>query len=297
MDKSIAVITRTKNRTFLLRRAIESVISQSYSNWVHVIVNDGGNSDEVKALVASYAAQYKGRLVLVHNEQSVGMEAASNIGIRSSVSDYIVIHDDDDSWAPNFLSEMIIYLTANQTLRGAVCWTTVINEEIVGLQAVEKSRLNFNGHLRHCISLVSLVRANQFPPISFLFERRVAEQIGFFDEALPVLGDWDFNVRFMNLFDIGVCEKHLCFYHLRPKVSGGSLGNSVIAGNDLHGKFNLILRNRYLRNGDSRYDNIRELAISIYSTEGIGCHGNKFVELLKKLMPTWFKNIVKKVIA
>ena len=46
----VAIITRTKNRCLLLRRAIESVLAQSFADWTHVIVNDGGNRYEVDLL-------------------------------------------------------------------------------------------------------------------------------------------------------------------------------------------------------------------------------------------------------
>ena len=48
----VAVITRTKDRPILLRRAIESVLRQSFGEWVHVIINDGGNPSTVDFLVA-----------------------------------------------------------------------------------------------------------------------------------------------------------------------------------------------------------------------------------------------------
>ncbi len=40
---SVTVITRTKNRTLLLERAIKSVLAQTREDWTHVIVNDGGD--------------------------------------------------------------------------------------------------------------------------------------------------------------------------------------------------------------------------------------------------------------
>ena len=45
---------------------------------------------------------------------------------------------------------------------------------------------------------------NQYSPISFLFRRSCYEKISGFDESLPVLGDWDFNLRFLLKYDIGI---------------------------------------------------------------------------------------------
>ena len=100
-----------------------------------MIVNDGGDQSAVESLVKCYDGQYRNRLLLVHNHDSLGMEAASNIGIRASNSTYLVIHDDDDSWRPSFLAKMIGYLEDNRTVKnfgGVVCYAELVHEQIVG---------------------------------------------------------------------------------------------------------------------------------------------------------------------
>ena len=47
-EYKIAIITRTKNRPLLLRRAINSVLKQTLKDWIMVIVNDGGSKEEVE---------------------------------------------------------------------------------------------------------------------------------------------------------------------------------------------------------------------------------------------------------
>ena len=91
---SVAVITRTKDRTVLLRRAIESVIRQTFGDWVHVIVNDGGNSHELDLLVNEYASRYRGRAKVIH--------LAENVGIRFELvpSSIFVTDVDIDSSSP-----------------------------------------------------------------------------------------------------------------------------------------------------------------------------------------------------
>jgi glycosyltransferase involved in cell wall biosynthesis len=80
---SVSIITRTKDRPLLLERAIKSVLNQTYSEWIHVVVNDGGDAKSVQSLLDQYRTQYAGRLCLVTNNRSLGMEAASNVGLRS----------------------------------------------------------------------------------------------------------------------------------------------------------------------------------------------------------------------
>ena len=89
-----AVITRTKDSVLLLERAINSVLYQTFTNWTHVIVNGGGNRTVLNELLSKYEAHYAGRLQVISHEVPLGMEAASNVGIKKSDSKYLLIHDD-----------------------------------------------------------------------------------------------------------------------------------------------------------------------------------------------------------
>ncbi len=250
--KRIAIITRTKNRNVLLRRAIESVLSQTYSDWLHVIVNDGGGPASVDELVHSYTDRYQGRFKVIHNLQSLGMEAASNIGIRSSSSEFIVIHDDDDSWHPTFLERAITFLDSpqpklNTPIAGVVAYSTRILEEFDGNEVKIVASEPFNTWMTS-ISLYRLASSNVFPPISFVFARSATESVGLFREDLPVLGDWDFHLRFAARYEIGLIKEELANYHHRVSIQSGDYGNSVFAGNDKHRHYEQLLRNELLRN-------------------------------------------------
>jgi hypothetical protein len=58
---------------------------------------------------------------------------------------------------------------------------------------------------------------NFFPPIAFVFRREVLERIGGFNETLPVLGDWFFNLEFLLEDDIAVLPEPLARYHHRDR--------------------------------------------------------------------------------
>jgi len=244
----VAVITRTKDRGILLERAIKSVHQQTMEDFVHVIVNDGGDTKVVEDLVEKYKKIIKDRVKIIHNPSSLGMEAASNKAIKSVDSVYVAIHDDDDSWHPDFLKETTGYLdTNNKKEMGAIVITDKIDEEIVGSAVQELRRERWMPNLR-TLSLYDLCLDNFAVPISFIYRREVYDKIGYYDESLPVCGDWDFTLRFMRLYNIKLLrtEYALAYYHHRPKA-GGVLGNSVFAGANLHEEYNTILANKYLR--------------------------------------------------
>ncbi|GLQ50376.1 glycosyltransferase family 2 protein [Dyella flava] len=247
MSTLTAIITRTKNRPLLLKRAIYSVLNQTQENWTHIIVNDGGDSAPVEALGRENAKKYNGRLKIIHNNRSHGMEAASNIGIAQSHSDYILIHDDDDSLNERFLEKTMAYIDnpPYPTIHGVATLTLQIDEKVEGDLVSKVSEKQFRA-LGGCLSAAQIAEVNQIPPISFLFRRQAYTVVGPFDESLPVLGDWDFLLRFIAKFDVGVIPEALANYHVRS-ASSGIMANSVIDKSNHFALYEGIVRNRMLR--------------------------------------------------
>ncbi|WP_164885907.1 glycosyltransferase family 2 protein [Paenirhodobacter populi] len=247
---TVAVITRTKNRPLLLRRAAESIARQTYENLLWVVVNDGGDEEAVTQVIEACSIDRR-RVRLVSHEKSLGMEAASNAGIRSIESDYIVIHDDDDSLHPDFLAKTVDYLesTAGQRYGGVVTGTEYVSEEIRGDQIIEHGRMPYMDWVRN-VQLSEMLVGNFFAPIAFVYRRAVYDAIGGYNEALPVLGDWYFNLEFLARADIKALPDKLAYYHHRDRgVSSrqGIYSNSVIGGQDKHEEFASVCRNMFIR--------------------------------------------------
>lgn len=244
----VAVVTRTKNRPLLLRRAIESVLGQTHQDWVHVIVNDGGDPAPVEALTAEYRDRYADRLTVVHNPESLGMEAASNVGVRATDSTFVTIHDDDDAWHPEFLAKTLPAIAAwpGPDCRGAVAYSERVVERIEGDRTVELFRDSFNSWMQ-TIEIYRLAASNTFPPISFVFRRDALDEIGLFDESLPVLGDWDFHLRFLLHFEIALVREHLAYYYHREQTDSSTYGNTVTAGVERHNLYRSLLVNKWTR--------------------------------------------------
>lgn len=246
--KQVAIITRTKDRPILLKRALMSVKQQKYKDYVWVIVNDGGEHKDVDQIV-NEAKQEGIDVIVIHNEESFGMEAASNIGIKNSKSKYIVIHDDDDSWDERFLEVTIDFLEQedNECYKGVVTQCYRIDEEIIDNKSCKMIRKYLFNNDLELIYFADMIRHNLYPPISFLYKREVYDQIGQYNEELPVLGDWDFNLKFMLYADIGVIEEPLANYHHRIQNNTVAYGNSVIQGINKHRKYDNLIRNKLLR--------------------------------------------------
>ncbi len=247
MQHKVAVITRARLSPRMLVRASKSVSSQTMKDFLWVIVNDGGDPAPVDRIVQAAGASGIG-VHVVHNEQSRGMEAASNLGVRASRSDYVVIHDDDDSWHPDFLASAVRSLDEHPEWIGVSTHTMRVTERL------DRDRITFLRQEPHqpvlsAVHLADMLRSNLFPPISFLYRRLIYEKLEGYDETMKVFGDWDFNLRALLIGDIGVVAKQLANYHVREKLhrNGSGLCQFHIAHLSDHILADAAYRNRWLR--------------------------------------------------
>src|SRR5690606_2349689 len=117
----VAVITRTKDRPIFLARAIASVGHQTYNDYIPVIVNDGGREAEIEELISSQPEDVQAKIKLFHRPQSSNApDTIFNESIDKVDSEYVAIHDDDDTWHEDFLLKTTSYLDENKHLAGVV---------------------------------------------------------------------------------------------------------------------------------------------------------------------------------
>lgn len=241
----VAIIVRTKDRPVLLRRAVADVLAQTYTAWHLCIVNDVGDPAKVDAVVAGFGDRLEGRVQVLHRSTSAGMEDASNAGLDATASEFVAIHDDDDTWAPEFLARTVAHLDAHPADSGVVVRTDIVLERLEGDAVTELGRESFWPDLP-AISLADLLRTNRFVPISLLYRRAVHDTVGTYRTDLPVVGDWDFHLRLLAHFDVGLIKEVLAFWHQRPAAAGNA-SNSVLAGADLHDRYDLFVRDEHLK--------------------------------------------------
>jgi glycosyltransferase involved in cell wall biosynthesis len=90
----VSIILPTRNRSALLRRAVESVQRQSCGSWELLIVDDG-STDDTPRLMEEFSADPRVRAI--RQAESGGASGARNRGIEQlGGSCYLAFLDDDD---------------------------------------------------------------------------------------------------------------------------------------------------------------------------------------------------------
>lgn len=98
----ISVIVPVYNVEKFLFKCIDSICSQTYSDWELILVDDG-SKDESKDICDRYARQ-DDRIKVIHKENG-GVSSARNVGLKRAKGEYICFIDSDDWVAPTFLED------------------------------------------------------------------------------------------------------------------------------------------------------------------------------------------------
>ncbi|GAJ16728.1 unnamed protein product, partial [marine sediment metagenome] len=104
-DIKVSVIITTYNRFNLAKRAINSVLLQTYKPLEIIVVEDGSNSGIDKWLEnkdVKYVRRFKNK----------GTSAARNTGIKLAAGNFIAFLDDDDVWKPERLEKQVKLLNS-----------------------------------------------------------------------------------------------------------------------------------------------------------------------------------------
>ena len=99
----VSVIIPLYNKAPYVAKAIQSVLSQTFTDYELIIVDDGSKDDS--AIVARKAIEGHGHCRLL-GQENAGVSMARNNGVAASQGGFLCFLDADDWWEPTFLEEM-----------------------------------------------------------------------------------------------------------------------------------------------------------------------------------------------
>jgi glycosyltransferase involved in cell wall biosynthesis len=214
----VSVVLPTYNRADLLRRAIDSVLRQRFSDFELIVVDDASR-DDTWDLVKSISDS---RLQILRHVQNRGAAAARNTGIAASRGEFIAFQDSDDEWLPEKLGQQLKLIRSLPEKVGLI-YSSFIRVNGQHHQIVPSrfrqmlSRLplpawNLSG------SMVSALSKGNFITTSAVMVRKTwLESSGHFDESLPRLQDWDLWLRMAQCCLFSFIRTPLLFHHATPE--------------------------------------------------------------------------------
>jgi glycosyltransferase involved in cell wall biosynthesis len=192
----VSVIVPTYNRLPKVRESIDSVLKQTYRDFELWVVDDGSTDGTGQAL------KVFGNKIKYVSQANRGVSAARNLGLRVSRGKHVAFLDSDDLWEPRKLEIQVRCMEANPQF--PLCYTdeTWIRR---GVRVnPRKKHAKYSGWIfERCLPLCII------SPSSALMKRTLFEEIGGFDENLPVCEDYDFWLRVTRRYPVLFIDEKL----------------------------------------------------------------------------------------
>ncbi len=187
----VSVIVPTYNRADMVKRAIQSILDQSFDNYEILIIDDASTDNTEETI----KKMDNDKIVYVGLEKNVGQCRARNIGIRKAKGKYIGFLDSDDEWMPTKLEKQLrIFNQTDDPDLGAVYTGYLEIDEIKKKHAVKNG--NFRKGKLYKDFLSGFCPAT---PTMFLVKKEALDKVEGFDENLPTFVDYDLWLRIAKL--------------------------------------------------------------------------------------------------
>ena len=200
----ISIIIPVYNTEKYIRKCLDSIIVQTYTNWEAILVNDG-STDSSGAICDEYTNKDT-RFKVIHKENG-GVSSARQTGLENTTGDY-VIHCDPDDWVePDMLKEMLLCATA-QDADMVICDFFEENKE----KSVYCSQKLHNPTSAKEVQALIINDELHGSCCNKLIRKSCIEGIGFFPQNISLCEDELFNIRVLNK-DLKVVYLPNAFYH------------------------------------------------------------------------------------
>ncbi|MBS0185060.1 MAG: glycosyltransferase [Proteobacteria bacterium] len=257
----ISVIVTTFNRKEFLKKTLNSILSQTYSN-LEILVIDDGSSDNTHSVVEKFSDN---RLQFHTIKHSGRPAVPRNYGIKKSKGNFIAFCDDDDIWEADKISLQIKAFQDNPSIK--LCYTnsSYIDENDLVLS------FPYNSSKDKITTFKDQLYQNKVTFSSLMIHRDVVQAGHYFDERLSLKASEDF------LFITKIVAKYPIYYLNLPLIKYRVHQNGIS-----HNRTNIKkLVIYYFRLTRCFYNLLKEDYISIIKFFHLSCY--HFIQVNKQI--------------
>lgn len=198
----VSIIVNCYNGEKYLKKALDSIVAQTYNNW-EVIFWDDRSSDSSKEILQSYKEK---RFKYFRSDIKKPLYHLRNDAIEHSSGEIIGFLDSDDWWLPEKLEKQIYHFNDDQV--GIVYSRYYIYNDKTKKKIVNQ-KIAPSGFIRK-----KLLDKYYVGILTTLIRKKTFLEHGKFNEYYHVIGDYEFNLRVSNkIKHVGVHEL-LAYYRL-----------------------------------------------------------------------------------
>lgn len=184
----VSVILPTWNRLPLLRKAVDSVLAQTHRDFELIVVDDG-STDGTRDYLESIEDPRVRPIGLEHRGD---LTSARSAGLCHARGEWVAFLDSDDLWLPEKLTLQLQRLAMHPECRWSYTGYLLVDAD----ERLLPERSALLGHpISGCI-LEPLLKFEVAVAVqAMLVQRSLIDEIGGFDEAIPIRSDYDFTLR------------------------------------------------------------------------------------------------------
>ena len=192
-----SVIVPTFNRKNLLKKAVDSVLNQTFHDFELIIIDDG-SADGTNKLIGSYDDS---RIKYIYQDNA-GVSSARNSGLSIASGTFVAFLDSDDFWVPEKLEKT--HENIQRFPRISIFHTEEIwyrNGKLLNQKKKHKkpSGLVYTNALALCCISISTA----------VIKKDVFESVGCFDENMEACEDYDFWLRVTHKYEVKLIPEKL----------------------------------------------------------------------------------------
>ncbi|OOR90184.1 hypothetical protein B0181_04730 [Moraxella caviae] len=212
----VSIVIPYYNCAKYILETLDSIKSQTYTNYEIIIVNDGSNPSDTQFIENVLKTESKIKYIYQENQ---GVSAARNAGGHIAQGEFLLFLDADDVIKPTFLEK-----TLSAMLQNPNCKLAYTRVEFFEAQTGEWK-------LPAYTDFKNLLISNKIPATHALHKKVDFDAVGGFDEGLLTHEDWDYWIRLLkNGGDVIRLDEILFKY--RKRNDNSSLINQLSANPD-----------------------------------------------------------------
>ncbi|OJA06010.1 hypothetical protein QHL1GM_11785 [Halomonas sp. QHL1] len=200
---TVSVIIPVYNRAHLLHRALDSVVAQTFKD-IEILVIDDCSRDDPYSVIKEYNDF---RIKYIRQKENRGVAEARNRGLREAQASFVAFLDDDDEWYPEKIAKQVALFQKSSSDIGVV-YTGV--ETICDGEIKDLFLASYRGNIYPHMLVKNLLHAGAS---SAMIRKNIIRSVGFFDETLPAVEDYDYWLRISRFYSFDFIEEPLVRYH------------------------------------------------------------------------------------
>ncbi|MCX3067002.1 glycosyltransferase family 2 protein [Cetobacterium somerae] len=241
-NEYVSIVIPTYNRDYSLKKAIMSILNQTYQKFELIIVDDN-SQDNTEAIVKTILDC---RIKYIKLDKNSGANKARNIGVKNSKYNIVAFHDSDDEWHIDKLEKQLEYFQNGKFDIVSCKYNKYINNKFICILPNEDVDLSKN--------LLTKILYENFISTQTILGKKECFENEKFDESFPRFQDWDLILRLVKKYRVGFLNISLVDVYLQEDSITKNSETGVIALKKIYKKYSeLILEDKKLNSYFNRH--------------------------------------------